>query len=320
MKLITDYPTPIAGLTLGMIGICIFWVSLYPEVLVPQITLMIITMMVLLMLLPLGIKFILYPAQLWNDLSHPTIGSVVPTLAMSLMLISHILLPLNRILACSIWLMAILLHVSFFCIFCFHRMKNIDLNHMVPSWFIPPIGIVVACISVPSSYFLTLAHIILLFGMVAYAIMLPTMLYRLCLKDSVEDARKPTLAILAAPASLTLAGYLSLTQHPNALIVLVLFSIALLMTLSVYLMLLHLLKLGFSPAYSAFTFPLVISATATYKMSQWLQTTVLLGNYSTLFFLISFFEGVIATVVIIYVFQHYMRHILVPLKSRIKQN
>ena len=180
---------------------------------------------------------------------------------------------------------------------------------MVPSWFVPPIGIVVACISVPTQSLLPIAHLILKFGLIAYAIMLPLMLYRLCFKDSIEDDRKPTLAILAAPASLTLTGYLSISSNPNTLVLLILFSIALVMTISVYLMLSHLLRIGFSPAYSAFTFPLAISATASYKMSVWSQTSNLFENYSTLFFLIGLIEGVIATFIIIYVAQHYTRYI-----------
>ena len=309
MKLITRYPTPVAGLTLGMIGICLFWASVCPQSLAPKVILTMATLVVTFMLLPLCLKFILYPAHLWSDLRHPTIGSIVPTLAMSLMLISHTALNLSCILACSIWLSAVILHILFFFTFCFHRMKKIDLNHMVPSWFVPPIGIVVACISVPTQSLLPIAHLILQFGLIAYAIMLPLMLYRLCFKDSIEDDRKPTLAILAAPASLTLTGYLSISSNPNTLVLLILFSIALVMTISVYLMLSHLLRIGFSPAYSAFTFPLAISATASYKMSVWSQTSNLFENYSTLFFLIGLIEGIIATFIITYVAQHYMRYI-----------
>ena len=309
MKLITRYPTPVAGLTLGMIGICLFWASVCPQSLAPKVILTMATLVVTFMLLPLCLKFILYPAHLWSDLRHPTIGSIVPTLAMSLMLISHTALNLSCTLACSIWLSAVILHILFFFTFCFHRMKKIDLNHMVPSWFVPPIGIVVACISVPTQSLLPIAHLILKFGLIAYAIMLPLMLYRLCFKDSIEDERKPTLAILAAPASLTLTGYLSISSNPNTLVLLILFSIALVMTISVYLMLSHLLRIGFSPAYSAFTFPLAISATASYKMSVWSQTSNLFENYSTLFFLIGLIEGIIATFIITYVAQHYMRYI-----------
>ena len=309
MKLITRYPTPVAGLTLGMIGICIFWASVCPQSLAPKVILTMATLLVTFMLLPLCLKFVLYPAHLWSDLRHPTIGSIVPTLAMSLMLISHTALNLSCILACTIWLSAVILHILFFLIFCFHRMKKIDLNHMVPSWFVPPIGIVVACISIPTQSLLPIAHLILEFGLIAYAIMLPLMLYRLCFKDSIEDERKPTLAILAAPASLTLTGYLSISSNPNTLVLLILFSIALVMTISVYLMLSDLLRIGFSPAYSAFTFPLAISATASYKMSVWSQTSNLFENYSTLFFLIGLIEGIIATFIITYVAQHYMRYI-----------
>ena len=48
MKLITRYPTPVAGLTLGMIGICIFWASVCPQSLAPKVILTMATLFCLL--------------------------------------------------------------------------------------------------------------------------------------------------------------------------------------------------------------------------------------------------------------------------------
>jgi tellurite resistance protein TehA-like permease len=70
---------------------------------------------------------------------------------------------------------------------------------------------------------------------------------------------------LAAPASLSLAGYLDFTSDPSALLVALLLGIALLMTTVIYLAFARLMRLPFSPAYAAFTFPMVIGATALFK-------------------------------------------------------
>ena len=237
-------------------------------------------------------------------------GSVVPTIAMTLMLLSHTLGIFSLSVASVIWVIAVILHIVFFTLFSFHRVRDFDLNHLVPSWFVPPIGIVVACLTVPSSHFLPVAYVLLTFGIIAYAILLPTVIYRLSLGNNIEDARKPTLAILAAPASLTLAGYLSLATEPSTLLIVVLFSIAILMTLTVYIMLTRLLRLPFSPAYSAFTFPLAISATAMLKMSAWAQSAPLFSHYSHAFHVAAMIEGIIASVVILHVMQHYFRFLI----------
>lgn len=310
------YPTPIAGLTLGVAGIAAFWGSVITNTIAANTVLILIAAIVITLLLPLIGKFVFHPKLLWEDLKHPTVGSVVPTFAMTLMLLSKTIGLGFSGFASALWLAAVILHASFFSIFCFHRLRDIDINHLVPSWFVPPIGIVVACLTVPTPVFMPLAYIILTFGIVAYMIMLPMVIYRLSLGNNVEDARKPTLAVLAAPASLTLAGYLSLSNTPSPFLVIALFTIAILMTVSVYIMLVNLLrKLDFSPAYSAFTFPLAISATASYKVSAWADSVHLFVHYSNYLYAFGVIEGVIATTVIIYVFQHYLRFLFKNKKS-----
>lgn len=310
MNRLNQYPTPISGLTLGLAGIAAFWSVFITSTNVTHFFLAAIALLVILLLAPLLLKFVLNPRTLLEDLKHPTVGSVVPTIAMTLMLLSHTLSLLSVTAASILWMSAVVLHAAFFSLFCFHRVCDFDLNHLVPSWFVPPIGIVVACLTVPTPYFMLIAHILLVFGLVAYAVLLPAVIYRLSLGGNIENARKPTLAILAAPASLTLAGYLSLSTAPNALLVVALFTIAVLMTLTVYIMLTHLLRLPFSPAYSAFTFPLAISATAMFKMSVWSHSVTLFSNYSHLFYLSAIAEGVIASIVILYVLQHYLRFLV----------
>lgn len=315
MLRLKKYPTPISGLTLGIAGICAFWRAVVPNTLIGEVILVAAAVLILVLLAPLVMKMIVFPSLLLDDLNHPTVGSVVPTLAMTLMLISATLDIFSTSLGSVLWLFAVVLHIGFFLVFGFSRLRNPDINHIVPSWFVPPIGIVVACLTLPDMRFLLLAKILLFFGLSAYAIMLPIVLYRLSVGDHVEDARKPTLAVLAAPASLTLSGYLTLEISPDPLLVTTLLGIAVLMTVSVYVMLLKLLKLPFSPAFSAFTFPLAISATALFKMSLWAEQMPLFMTYAKYLFAASLAEGVIASAVIIYVLQHYIRFLVVQLKA-----
>ena len=311
MNIIKNYPTPIAGLTLGMLGIAAFWGMVISNGVIANIILVLVAVIALTLLLPLILKFITHPSSLREDLKHPTVGSVVPTFAMSLMLLSKTIgLGLPKI-AVILWLFAVVLHASFFSVFCYHRLRDIDINHIVPSWFVPPTGIVVSCLTVPADFLKPLALVLLVFGVLAYCIMLPLVLYRLSLGSSVEDTRKPTLAVLAAPASLTLAGYLSLSTSPSPFLVIAFFTIAVLMTVSVYMMLINLLtRLDFSPAYSAFTFPLAISATASYKVSIWADSVHLFVEYSCYLFSFAMLEGVVASMMIVYVFQHYIKFLI----------
>lgn len=310
MSYLKNYPTPISGLTLGMSGIAAFWYKLSGGSALGTSAEIVINIIACALLIPLIVKFIRHPTQLHQALKHPTLGSVVPTLAMTLMLLSHTLSIFSTNAATGLWLFAVFLHIIFLVSFCIHRFADANIDHMVPSWFVPPIGIVVACLTVPSSHFMLLAKIILFFGIIAYGIILPLMLYRVSLGEPIDDARKPTLTIFAAPASLTLSGYLTLIPNPNPLLVMMLLTLSLVMIISVYLMLTRLLRLPFSPANSAFTFPLAISATATFKISLWTQQVPLFTHDSPIFFIIALTEGLIATGIIAYVFAHYLNVIL----------
>ncbi|GGA79330.1 hypothetical protein GCM10011369_21580 [Neiella marina] len=171
-------------------------------------------------------------------------------------------------IAVALWYGAIVLQFLLLVGFVCHRLRQLEWHHLVPSWFVPPIGIVVAAVTCPTEQQLLLSQHLVTFGLICYGLMLVPMLYRLIFYPRIDSGAKPTIAILAAPASLTLAGYLSVTEQPSVVLVAVLMGVAVLMTSLVYLSLLHLLRQPFSPGYAAFTFPTVISATAMYRCAE----------------------------------------------------
>lgn len=299
-------PSPMAGLALAIASLGWTWENMVPSLNgMGQLTGALIGAVLLLLLTG---KFLLHPNILINELSQPVVGSVIPTFAMALMVISKMLGHYAPNAGLALWLVAIIMHVIFLGAFIYYRAIDFKLEHMVPSWFVPPIGIIVAAVSFPSQGYQWLVNAILVFGMLAYLVMLPLMLYRLIFCQPVPDAAKPTIAILAAPASLSLAGYLTVSQQPAIALVALLLSIAVLMTSIIYLAFFHLLKLPFSPGYAAFTFPMVIGATALFKTSTWLMQ---FSDFLALAMWIKYLadvELVIATLVVIYVALRYLMH------------
>ncbi|MFP9134726.1 TDT family transporter [Shewanella algae] len=301
-------PSPLAGLALAIASLGWAWENVLAEF--PGLALGAAVAGILLSLLT--VKFILHPELLNEELRHPVVGSVLPTFAMALMVISKavgIHLPLCGFL---IWLTAIAIHCCLLAAFVLHRAMDFNLEHMVPSWFVPPIGMVVAAVTFPGAEAgevgAQIAHIILMFGLVSYLVMLPVMLYRLIFCNPVADAAKPTIAILAAPASLSLAGYLTLTPEPELWLVALLLSLALLMTLVIYLAFLHLLRLPFSPGFAAYTFPMVIGATALLKTAAWCNSQPMLQSLHRPLALLGNIELVIASAIVGFVAISYLRH------------
>ena len=307
-------PTPMAGLALGIASLGWSWENLVDLHHYGQWFSAAIASVLLLIL---SGKFILHSNLLRQDLAHPVVGSVVPTFAMALMVVSNSLGHVSALAGDLLWSFAVLLHISFLVGFIYHRSKQFSLTHMVPSWFVPPIGIVVADVSFSGNeHLLWVAHGALFFGMLCYAVMLPMMLYRLIFREQIPDAAKPTLAILAAPASLSLAGYLTITQQPSPVIVGLLFGIAVLMTAIIYLSFFKLLRLPFSPGYAAFTFPMVIGATALFKMSVWMESIGIANEYVQQIHGLAELELLVATVVVSYVCLRYL-HFYQPKKVQL---
>lgn len=298
-------PTPMAGLALAIASLGWCWDSAFD---LHHMFKWATALIAAIMLGLLAYKFIFHSSALRAELAHPVVGSVVPTFAMTAMVVSNSVLEFSQLIGDGIWLLAVILHLGFLCSFIYHRAKAFELSHLVPSWFVPPVGIIVADVAFTGNPALRpIADFTLYFGLLAYAVMLPLMVYRLIFSHEIPDAAKPTIAILAAPASLSLAGYLSVSTQPSLLLVSLLFGIAVLMTLVIYFAFFTLLKLPFSPAYAAFTFPMVIGATALFKLSDWLATVDFAGVSAQQVWWLAVAELLVATLVVGYVAWRYLR-------------
>ncbi|OHY88772.1 C4-dicarboxylate ABC transporter [Vibrio rotiferianus] len=302
-------PTPMAGLALGIASLGWSWENFaelhgYGQWISAGIASVLLAI--------LAVKFLFHNHLLRQDLAHPVVGSVVPTFAMGTMVVSNSLGHFFPVAGDVLWLVAVALHIVFLVSFLYHRAKDFELHHMVPSWFVPPVGIIVADVSFSGNPVLApIAHGALVFGMVAYAVMLPIMIYRFMFTHEIPDAAKPTMAIMAAPASLSLAGYLTVTATPSPVIIALLFGIAVLMTAIIYLAFFKLLRLPFSPGYAAFTFPMVIGATALFKTANWMEANGLAAHYVQQVRGLAGIELIVATIVVTYVALQYINNLLI---------
>lgn len=304
-KVFYSVPTPVAGLALGIASLGIGLENSLPLHSLGQITGALISMALVILIVT---KYILHPALIKEELKHPVLGSVMPTLAMALMLQSKSLSIINPVAAEFLWLFAVQVHLLLLAGFAFYRFRSFNLHHMVPSWFVPFVGICVAALTVPGPQHHGLAYGLLVFGMINYAVLLPAMVYRLIFFPKIEDPAKPTIAVMAAPASLTLVAYLTLEQAPSLLLCSILLGIAILMTSIVYLAFFKLLRLPFSPAFASYTFPMSVGAAALYKVADSLAIYPSTQMYSEQIRLLAVTELVIATLIIAYVCCRYLQY------------
>lgn len=301
---VVGLPTALSGVALAIVSLGVGWESVVPmDGAIKLLTTLFSAALILLLI----VKFLCHWQLLLQDLQHPIAGSTLPTLAMAMMVIAGNLASYQLQLAQALSWFAIALHSLFFFYFVIYRSRHFKFVEVLPSWFIPPIGLVLAIITHPGGLPSWLANLTLFFGFICYALMLPIVLYRLRKATPLNDLQRPILVILATPASLLLLAYLVISNEPNALLLWVTLALALLMTFSVYLLFTKLLRLPFVPTYSAFTFPLVVGALALFKLNEYIVAQGLGFTFITL--PLAYLELIVATLMTLYVACCYFKHL-----------
>ncbi len=247
-----------------------------------------------------------------EQVKHPVIASIITTYTMAIMLMSVYLKQFIGSQMIYLWYFSIGLHFIFVINYVFRFILSFNLKKIFPSIFVLLVGIVVASVTAPAFNAFEVGRVLFYFGLTVYILALPLVFYRLIKHKDIPVAARPTIAIIAAPASLCLAGYLSSFETKESYMVYALLTLALILTSAILIYLPKLLKDGFSPAYSAFTFPFVISAISSKKAFVFLQSK---GDFQW-FKSIVVVEEVIALIIVLYVLVKYITFISKKLKSK----
>lgn len=292
---LTKLPVAVSGLALGTAGLG----NIIGMEINPNLRFICATIATIILILVL-IKKLAHPKLLWNEIAHPVLGSFVPAFDMCLMVLADLIASYSLPVGRALWYAAIIIHIIFAISFLYHRIVDFDLNHILPSWFVPPVGIVVACVTGSKMNAPLITHSIFYVGCALYLAILPIMMYRLIFGDRIQDAQLPAFAIMGAPSSLCLAGYLTAFANPNPQLVGVLLAISLMMTSLVYISMIRInsLRIAFIPIYASFTFPLAIGATALIKYAHFIGID---SDWGKLWHTVGHVEMLVATGVIAWV-------------------
>lgn len=249
------------------------------------------------------LKMIIMPAAWKEAFENPVVASIMGTFSMSMMLLSTYIKPFGASFAFFMWWGGIILHILLILAFTKKHVMSFSIKKVFPSFFIVYVGIVVASVTSPIYKMLAVGKLIFWIGFVLYLIWLPIVIYRIYKYKEIPEAVLPTITIFAAPASLCTAGYLSAFETKQPYLVIFLAILAVLMFLYVLLKLPKLLKLQFYPSYSAFTFPIVITAIAFTGLSKYFsKINLTIPGFSIL----QIFTLILACGLVIYVLIRYI--------------
>ncbi|MFP5493572.1 TDT family transporter [Parvimonas sp. G1641] len=301
MNFLKKLPIPIAGLILSMFALGNLLQSYSNAVRLG------IGAVALILYLLFVLKIVVLNCKLKTVLENPVVASVLLTITMATILLSSFAKPYSSGLAVAFWFAGVILHTLLMIWFSLKFLPNFSIKKVFPSWYIVYVGIATASVTAGAAGQLKLGQICFWFSLVSYLVLIPVVCYRVFKVKEIPEPAQPTFAILSAPGSLVLAGYMNTFPEKSFTFATVLFAISVLFYIIVLVNLPRLLKLKFSPGFSGFTFPLVISAISSKLFNGYV--TKVNGANSILKLFVNFQE-ILATVIVLYVFIGYMKFLL----------
>ncbi|HEO3600476.1 TPA: TDT family transporter, partial [Streptococcus agalactiae] len=202
-----------------------------------------------------------------KDRSNPLIASVFTTFFMAGMILSTYILLFRSlgiwvaVLSKGVWWLSFIALIIHMAIFSWKYLRHFSMANLFPSWSVLYVGIGVASLTAPISGQFTIGKIVFWYGFIATLVLLPFLFIK-AYKIGLPSAVKPNITTICAPMSLITAGYVNSFVSPNRGLLLLLIVMAQFLYFFILFQVPKLLIGDFTPGFSAFTFPLVISATS----------------------------------------------------------
>ena len=253
----------------------------------------------------LGAKIALFPDMIRDDLHNSIMASVSATLFMTLMQLAGYLAPFAYIPAFALWSAAVVAHLALMGWFTARFISHFKLHEVFPTYFICYVGIVVASVTSPTFGMEAVGHLLFWFGFACYVVLLGLVTYRY-MKHEIPESARPLFCIYTAPMSLSIVGYLAVTDAPNALFVGVMMALAQVLFLVVLSRLPRLLRLKFYPSYAAMTFPLRHNGHGA-RPGHGVFSGRTAWRFPFAFDVVFYVEVALATIMVAYVLAHYLR-------------
>ena len=269
-RTVSDIPIPQAGVSLAILSFGNLVASLIPMTWRPPLY-GICAIAGIVLLTPVIARHLIAfrddatRSALAADYANPLLAPLAATMPMSMIVFSTYLARIGGIgLRCAqmIWWFGVLCIIPLMAylagrfILCGFQLAN-----ACPAWLVGFVGILVAAVTSDAVGFAGTGSIIFKAGAVIDVLMLVLISNRIA-RHGLPRTISPTVTIYSAPISLLVASYYGTTTNPDPLVMLMLVACSQTLFLFVSALLPWMLSAPPSPAYAAFTFPLVITATA----------------------------------------------------------
>lgn len=202
-------------------------------------------------------KALRHPGAVVAEWQHPVKLAFFPAISIALVLMALVMLEPAPGFARAMWLVAVPLQLvlTLSVVSGWISTRSFQHGHLTPAWFIPAVGnVIVAIAGVPLGY-VEISWFFASAGLIFWIVLLALVMNRLIFHDPLPGRLQPTLVILIAPPSVGFLAWVQLVGGVDAF-ARVLLNGAYLFTLIVAVQLPSLLRLPFSLAFWALSFPM----------------------------------------------------------------
>lgn len=208
-----------------------------------------------------------------------------------------------------LWFIGMCIHIVHIIVFSvMHVFRGVKRETFVPSWFVTYNGLLVSAVVGGTMNANGILKWIVYYGIAIYAIILPFLVYRL-LKHEILPQMYHTLAVVLAPCSLCVVGYLNVIENPNIYVVSILYVCVVASLLFIFYKIPKFFAVSFTPGFAGLTFPMAIGIVASSKAGAFFAA----NGYETLGLVIKQMQGIqifVTTFIIAFVVYNFIRMLL----------
>ncbi len=294
---LVHFPISFFAMVMGMAGLTIAWEKAHHTLqLNIQLDgpLALFTLALFPFLLALYItKLIRHKEAVLAELRHPIKLNFFPTISISLILLSIVMLHRHEGLAQILWMAGSALHLTFtlYVMNVWIHHEHIEVQHLNPAWFIPVVGNVLVPITGTSLGFIEISWFFFSIGILFWLVLLTIIFNRVLFHHPLPGKLMPTFFILIAPPAVGFISYVKLNGGIDSFAHILYYS-GLFLTLLLFTQIRRFTKLEFFLSWWAYSFPLAAITVASLVMY---EKTALPG-----FLLISWFLLCLLTVVVLF--------------------
>lgn len=273
---ITNFPISFFSMVMGLAGLTIAWQKaqhVFDVDLSINLFLIILTAGIFIVLMSAyTAKFIINQEMVLSEFKNPIKLHFFPTISISLLLISIVVLQFNPGVSLPIWVAGSTIHLMFtlYIINAWIHHEHFEIQHLNPAWFIPAVGNVIVPVAGVQLGYIETSWFFFSIGMLFWLILLTIIFNRIMFHNPMQEKLMPTLFILIAPPAVGFISYTNLNTDLDAFSRILYFS-GLFLTMLMLVQIKRFAKLQFFLSWWAYSFPLAAITIASFRMYELTQ-------------------------------------------------